>query len=215
MFRTISVSLLAVALCALQSGCCCCRGFAGMMRPAPIVFNPPPVVFNPPPPAFNPPPPPAFNPPPIVVDPPNFDKPFRDNNPFKDKVVLPPDPPLNYVYERATGTLKLNNQVIGTGYSGKGAARNNGAMEAQKEGPPPLGEYLMSARRNDFRFGDTIGLLPMAGLNTFQRFPFETFGILPETNPPGNPPSGCFIVVPAKTFNEMKVPPLSKLRVVQ
>jgi hypothetical protein len=116
--------------------------------------------------------------------------------------------PDTFIYERSTGKLTQNNQLVGTGYSGKGAARNNPAMEARKDGPIPLGEYLIAQRRQDGRIGDMRDLVP-SGNNNFGRFPFETFAIIPETNPPNNPPSGCFIVVPVNVFNTMKTPPLA------
>jgi hypothetical protein len=209
MFRMISVSLLAAALCFLQSGCCCCRLPAAMMgRPAPIVFNPPPIVFNPPP---------------VVVAPPRDNNPFKDNNnpfkdnnnPFKDKAIGPPAAKI-YVYNQTTGQLKLDNKLICTGYSGKGQARNNPAMQAVKDGPIPIGEYMITGKQDDPNLGgQNIGLLPVAGGNFFNRFPGERFAILPETNPPNNPPSGCFIVVPRNVLDTISTDPFTKVQVVK
>ena len=86
-------------------------------------------------------------------------------------------------------------------------------MEARKDGPIPLGEFLIPQRPQDGKIGDLRELV-LGGNNNFGRFPFETFAIIPETNPPNNPPSGCFIVIPANVFNTMKTPPLSMVRVV-
>src|SRR5947209_8129359 len=129
MIRAISLSVVAAALCTLQSGCCCCR-LPMAVRPAPIVFNapPPPIVFEQPP----------NNPNPFPPNDPFKNFPKDNNNPFKDNVGAP-DPPNIFVYERSTGKLKQNNQEIGVGYSGKGPARNNAAMQAQRDGPIPLG----------------------------------------------------------------------------
>jgi len=179
-----------------------------MMRPGPVVFNPPPVVFDQPP---------------IVIQPPrDNNNPFKDNNnPFKDNnnpfKDIPGGPPAakTYVYKQATGQLKLDNQLIGTGYSGKGKARNNPAMQAVKDGPIPIGDYLITGKQDDPTLGgQNIGLLPVAGGNFFNRFPGERFAILPETNPPNNPPSGCFVVVPRQVLDTISTDPFTKLQVV-
>src|SRR5438874_13578527 len=159
MTRLISTLLVAAALCVFQSGCCCCRiPFA--VRP-PVMVNPPPVVVNPPPVEFNPP---QFNPP--QFNPPQFNPPKDNNNPFKDNAFKPPVQPKQYIYSQSTGQLKEDNQLIGTGYSGKGQAKNNQAMQATKgTGAIPIGEYLITGKQdNDLRINSpVIGLLPVAG----------------------------------------------------
>src|SRR5437870_4978872 len=125
MLRFISISLLAASLCTLQSGCCCCRlPFAIRGGGPPIVFQPPPVVVQ--------------QPPPVVVQPPPDIQIDKDINPPKDIGNPPKDLGIpgkdlavggkeqkEYVYSQSTGQLKLGNQLVGTGYSGKGAGKNN------------------------------------------------------------------------------------------
>ncbi len=229
MTRIVSITLFAAALSGTQSGCCCrlpaaiLQGAARNQGP-PIVFQPPPVVVQPPqPPVIVQPP--APNQPPILQPPGQPNQPQPNQPPvFQPPVFQPPAPPAppaapsQYVYSQRTGKLTLDGKEVGTGYSGKAKARNNPAMQNQKDvGPIPIGDYLITAggRHHDVRINrEMIGLLPVAGGNTFNRFPFETFGIIAETNPPGDPPNGALVVVPANVFNTLKTEPLTKFRVV-
>jgi uncharacterized protein (TIGR03067 family) len=106
-----------------------------------------------------------------------------------------------YVYTQSTGKLTLNDQPLCVGYSGKGAARNDPAKQAEKDGPIPIGEYMLTGFREEPKLGGKImGLLPVAGTNYFKRFPGEPFAIIADT---GNPPSGCLIVVPRDVLEKL------------
>jgi hypothetical protein len=183
MLRVLYISLLAVALPTVQAGCCCCRLPAQMVRLGAVnaVRNaqapePPVVVEQPPvqPPPVQPPANPPFNPPPF--------------NPPKDQFKPPVQADAKvYVYSQRTGELKLGNDVIGKGFSGTGAGRNNPAMQNRaKVGPIPVGDYGIIGKGpvgngkapNDMM----IRLLPIAGAsNTFGRFGPEPFTITPDT----------------------------------
>jgi hypothetical protein len=95
-------------------------------------------------------------------------------------------------YSQSTGKLSLNDEVICIGYSGKGAAKNDRAQQSVKDGPIPIGDYMLTGFRTDATFGGKImGLMPIAGTEHFNRFGRETFAIIPDSSPQ----SGCFIVV--------------------
>jgi len=169
MSRFIAPILLAAALCTLQSGCCCCRLPAAMMRGGPpIVMNRPAI---------------AVKPPPVVVDPPPQDNnPFPKDVPNKDKV----NPGArDYVYNQRTGQLTLDNQVIGTGFSGTGAAKNNPALQKQKKiGPIPVGEWRVAGRRNDANTAEPILELQFFnGIKIAGRMPSEAFTIHSDNAP--------------------------------
>jgi hypothetical protein len=187
MLRLLSAGFTALAFCALQSGCCCRCGLP-FFAPAP-----PQIVVNVPndPPVFNPP---------------------RDNAP----VFKPPEfkGPKEYVYKQTTGQLMLDNQVIGTGYSGKGVGKNNPAMQNQKNiGPIPAGDYIIHIRQTDQKTGEPVIILHPA-TETFGRWPGETFCIQPDSNPPGNAPAAG-IVMPRDVREKIDTAPLTKVRVVQ
>jgi hypothetical protein len=211
MMRAISLSVLAAALCALQSGCCCCRlPFA--MRGAPVVFNPPPIVVNQPPVIVNPPP---DNP---IKDFPNqdaFKDPFKDKVPNLDKIAKDKDraanPPGEFVYNQRTGQLTRDNQLVGMGFSGTGAARNNPALQNQpKTGPIPAGEWRIALRVKDFKTGEPLFHLHQL-TNPPVRFG-EPFTIHADTRPNAGE-SG--IAMPRNVRDGIKVGGFTKLKVVQ
>jgi uncharacterized protein (TIGR03067 family) len=116
-----------------------------------------------------------------------------------------------YIFSQSTGKLSLNDQVICIGYSGKGAAKNNHAQQAVKDGPIPIGDYMLTGFRDDAELGGKImGLLPMAGTDHFNRFGRETFAIISDTSRQ----SGCFIVVTGDVLEKLNAFN-SKLRVVK
>jgi hypothetical protein len=198
-------------MCAVQSGCCCRCGLPFFMAPPPPQF----VVNIPDPPIINPPPvinPPVINPP--IVNPPPVFKPPIANPPPNN-----PDNPFNtkeYVYKQSTGQLTQNKQLLGMGYSGKGQARNNFAMQGQRNlGPIPVGSYAITGKKNDEKGEPIVELLPQAPNNAQGRFPFETFRISAETNPPGNAPAGD-IVMPRDARQRIETGfPFPVLKVVQ
>jgi hypothetical protein len=153
--------------------------------------------------------------------------PVRDNNPPKDNPAkanplqdkVPPVPPggrqaKEYTYIQSTGQFKLGAEVLGTGYSGKGAAKNNAKAEkARKLGPVPAGDYTIIGRIVEPDGAVRFKLNPMA--NTTNRWPIEEFWIAPETNPPGNNPAG-YIVLQRETLDriEYQENPYNRLKVV-
>jgi hypothetical protein len=216
MIRLLSLGLVAVAFCALQSGCCCCRLPIGQ----PIVVNPPQVVVNAPP--MQPPP---VKPPPI---PPANDKNAPKDNPAKDasapkekdaakdKFVVPgQEKPKEYVYKVSTGELKLGDELIGKGYSGKGAGKNNSAFEKQKDiGPIPTGDYMIIQRHKDAKSGE-VWFKTNLFVNSTGRWPSEEFHIYYESNPPGNNPAGYIVLPPeARSKIEYRENPYNRLKVV-
>lgn len=170
-----------------------------MMRGG-VAFNPPPIVVNPPP---------------IIVNPPADNNPFpQDKVPNQDRVAKDKDKAVNppagdYVYNVRTGQLTLDNQVVGVGFSGTAAARNNPALQNQaKTGPIPVGEWRIAVRINDFQTGEPIlHLHPL--MNPPVRFG-ETFTIHADTSPTAGQ-SG--IAMPRNVRDAIKIG--SKLRVVQ
>jgi hypothetical protein len=121
--------------------------------------------------------------------------------------------PPTYTYTQSTGKLTLNDELIGTGYSGKGAMKNDNAKQSEKDGPIPIGEYVLTGFQDNVKLGGkNMGLLPVAGGNYYGRFPMEPFAIIAETD---NPPSGCFIVVPREVLDKLSTQKLAKLRVVK
>jgi hypothetical protein len=216
MGRFVLVCLFAVGICSLQSGCCgCCRAmFAGMAaRPAVVVNVPapqnPPPVFEAPPPN---PEPPVNQPPRDQVNPPPNNPP--PNNPPPNQP--PPGAPRAYVYSQSTGQFKQGDELLGIGYSGRGAAKNNAGMESQKKlGPIPAGEYKITAKRKDAKNGGVpyIALLPMPGNNAAGRFPGESFRIYLDANPPDTA-SGSGIVLPRDAFEKINPAGFPTLKVV-
>jgi hypothetical protein len=197
MLRVLYISLLAVALPTVQAGCCCCRLPAQMLRfrVANAVNNAaqPPVVVEQPPPVQ---PQPPFNPP---VNPPN--------NPPKQPFPPPPvnQKPILYRYSQNTGQLKHGNELIGAGFSGKGAARNN--PESYKEhlvGIIPVGDWKVERRRIDPKTGQpVIDLSLFTGGHVAGRTPVgETFTIHPDNSASAGE-SG--IAMPANAINAIQV----------
>lgn len=118
-----------------------------------------------------------------------------------------------YTYSQSTGKLSLTDKVICIGWSGLGAARNNPDKQVEKNGPIPLGEYMLTGFRDDHKLDiKLMGLLFVAGkANVFNRFPGETFAIIADTKVP---PSGCFVVVTRDVFEKL-APFNAKLNVVK
>jgi hypothetical protein len=98
-----------------------------------------------------------------------------------------------YVFSQSTGKLTLNDQLLCVGSSGKGAAKNDPSKQADRDGPIPIGEYMLTGFQDDPKLGvKTMGLMPVAGTNFFKRWPAEPFAIIAETD---SPPSDCLILV--------------------
>jgi hypothetical protein len=190
MVRFVSMSLLAAGLCALESGCCCCRLPIGVPGP-PIVLNPPPVIENPPP--INPPPiNPPVNPPP--VNPPPFNPP-PDNKPKINR----------YTYFHNTGQFKAGDQVIATGFSGTGEAKNDPWSYKEKvTGVIPLGDWKVDRRRTDAKTGEPVFDLHLfTGGHVKGRIPGENFTIHAD-NAPNAGESG--IALPRQARDAIQIP---------
>ena len=181
-------------------------GVANALNNAPpVVVNPPPVVINPPP-QMNPAPPMNPGNPGPPMNPGNPMPPVNPGNPFQKK---------QYVYAQRTGQLKLGNDVIGTGYSGRGAANNPGMQNQRNVGPIPGGDFVMTRRADPGTGEPIIDLLPVAPSNAAGRFPFESFKIRCETNPPGGGGAGD-IVLPRPAIDRIQInnADFSQLKVV-
>jgi hypothetical protein len=139
----------------------------------------------------------------------NLADPFKDQNP-DDEPKMPKLGKQRHTFSQSTGEIKQGDKLLGVGYSGIGAARNNPAMQAQANGPIPLGEYRITQRTKDARIKrDALRLLP-AGNVHLGRFPKEVFAIIYEPEPPN--PAGALIVVPRAVWDA--IAPNSYLEVV-
>lgn len=125
------------------------------------------------------------------------------------KIEIKPQP-ADFTYVQSTGQFKKGNEVLGTGYSGKGQARNNPAMQAQKDGPIPQGRYWIAQRINDFKTGEPILVLHPEGGQAMNRIG-ENFDIQADSQPPGNAPG---IVLPRDVRDRIQIGNLTKLEVV-
>src|SRR5262245_2399306 len=125
----------------------------------------------------------------------------------------PKGPVVTYIYVQSTGKLTLNDELLGVGHSGRGATKNDHAKQAEKDGPIPLGSYLLAGFRDDpIVGGKVMALLPVAGGDYFGRFPAEAFAIIAESD---RPPSGCFIILPRAVLEKLSTNPFSKVQVVK
>lgn len=82
-------------------------------------------------------------------------------------------------WDQSAGEMRLDGQVIGRGYAGRGRGINNPAMQAVKAtGPLPQGIYrLTDLRLSGATTGAyTIVLVPERGTNTFGRSEFRIHG---------------------------------------
>jgi hypothetical protein len=182
----------------------------------PLVFNPPPIVVNQPPVIVNPPP--QDNNP--IKDFPNQDAlkdPFKDKIPDLDKVAKDKDKPAKppaageYVYNLRTGQLTLDNQLIGVGFSGTGAAKNNPALQNQATtGPIPAGEWRMLKPVKDFKTGEPIIAMHHL-MNPPVRFG-ERFTLHPDTRINAGA-SG--IAMPRNVCDALKIGNNTRLKVVE
>jgi hypothetical protein len=137
----------------------------------------------------------------------------------KAMVPQPPPPPApgaakTYTYRQSTGELKLDNEVLGKGFSGVGEGKNNGAMQGEKNvGPIPVGDYRIARGTVPGKAGQTVvRLLPVPGTDTLKRYPKERFMIVPE---PGNN-QACELVLPRAVYDriEVRANPSNQLKVV-
>jgi hypothetical protein len=99
-----------------------------------------------------------------------------------------------WTYSQSTGRLTRNNIVAGTGYSGRGAGRNNGDMQRSRgTGPIPQGSYTIGAPFSHSHAGHyTMRLTPQHGTNTFGRNGLMIHG--DSVRHPGQASEGCVIL---------------------
>lgn len=97
-------------------------------------------------------------------------------------------------YSQSDGKLfDADGKLVGNGYSGHGAGRNNGAMQASiGTGPIPVGVWRMTAMREDGGHTGpfTIVLEPEPGTETYGRSAFRVHG----NNATNDASNGCIIM---------------------
>ena len=98
-------------------------------------------------------------------------------------------------YSQSSGQMKLNGELKGTGYSGRGEGRNNPAKEAVANvGPIPRGAWTMGAAYDDNNGkGPTVIPLTPSGHNAHGRTGFLIHG----DNATHDASTGCIILGPA------------------
>lgn len=97
-------------------------------------------------------------------------------------------------YIQSTGNLLLDGQLIGTGWSGHDAGRNNPSMEnAPDIGPIPCGTWALSEPYQSIKLGPVVFVLtPILGTDTFGRSLFRIHGA--SVLDPGESSHGCIIL---------------------
>jgi hypothetical protein len=105
---------------------------------------------------------------------------------------------MSWTYSQATGELRHNGILIGSGYSGAGIAaangRNNPAMQGvSNQGPIPTGQYSIGPAYNHVQKGPTVMNLTPVGHLALGRTGFMIHG----NNTQNNASQGCVILGPA------------------
>lgn len=103
-----------------------------------------------------------------------------------------------WTYSQATGELRRNGVVVGSGYSGAGTnaatGRNNPAMDGIPfQGPIPTGRYHIGNAFHHPQKGTTSMLLTPVGHNALGRNGFMIHG----NNAQNSASQGCVILGPA------------------
>jgi hypothetical protein len=101
-------------------------------------------------------------------------------------------------YSQSTGRLRLNGQVVGTGYSGAGltstTGRNNSSMQSvANAGPIPQGQWTIGAPISHATKGPMVMRLTPVGHTALGRSGFLIHG----NNAANNASEGCIILGPA------------------
>jgi len=108
----------------------------------------------------------------------------------KRRVIMP------WQYSQRTGQLTQNGRVVGSGYSGAPAGRNNPQMQQIRNiGPIPQGRYRIGTARNTDEHGPHVMDLTPIGHNAFGRTEFLIHGER-RNGPPGSASQGCIILGP-------------------
>jgi hypothetical protein len=109
---------------------------------------------------------------------------------------------MSFIYEQSTGKMKRNGTLVGLGYSGNGAGKNNAlAQDIPNVGPIPQGIYAIGAPYNSVKHGPfALPLAPDAANLMFGRSGFLCHGDSIES--PGCASEGC-IIMPKATREAM------------
>lgn len=101
---------------------------------------------------------------------------------------------MTWQYSQRTGNLSHNGTFVATGYSGRGAARNNPDEEASPfVGPIPRGRYSIGGPRNSEQTGPHVMELSPVGHNARGRDSLQIHGESSD-GIPFNSSSGCIIL---------------------
>lgn len=96
-------------------------------------------------------------------------------------------------YSQLTDQLTRNNKTVATGYSGKGAGKNNSAMESVSAmGPIPRGRYRIGPQYKHPSKGDITMALTPVGHVALGRSHFLIHG--DSVSHPGGASEGCVIL---------------------
>lgn len=99
--------------------------------------------------------------------------------------------PAGWSWDQSEGGLYLDGRLLGRGYSGRGAGRNNPAMEAVREvGPIPAGRWRIGPPRTSARTGPHVMDLTPVGHDAHGRSAFQIHG----DNAAGDASSGCIVL---------------------
>lgn len=97
-----------------------------------------------------------------------------------------------WVWDQSSGTMAWDGNVFARGYAGKGAGKNNPAMQGvRKTGPIPRGLWRMAGVTSS-KGPVTIVLEPEAGTNTLDRSAFRIHGDNRRVNYTAS--EGCIIL---------------------
>ena len=103
-----------------------------------------------------------------------------------------------WVYSQSSGHLFRDGKLVGTGYSGSPAGKNNPLMQALKStGPIPQGRWRIVGPPVDTNTHGpyALHLVPDPLTNTFGRSNFLIHG--DNVSDPGNGSEGCIVLPPA------------------
>lgn len=110
---------------------------------------------------------------------------------------------MTWYFSQSTGKVEQNGVHVGTGYSGRGAAKNNPDMENLRgEGPIPRGSYRIGPAYSHGTKGPCTMNLDPIGHNARGRTLFRIHG--DSTTHPGSASEGC-IVLPRKIREKIAV----------
>lgn len=99
-----------------------------------------------------------------------------------------------WVYDQSSGEIRLNGQLVGSGYAGKGLGRDNPDMEHIRDtGPIPRGTYSIGAAYEHPILGPMVMNLDPVGHTAHGRDLFRIHG----DNAINNASEGCIVLGPS------------------